>query len=77
MPKHSTRQASRVRVRLVDEVYVSWSTAQSECQEALKAWLRADAGDRAAANCVYRAALDREEAAARDLEWLSKLLSAV
>ena len=28
---------------------------------------------RAEANCAYRAALDREQAAGRDLEWLSQL----
>jgi hypothetical protein len=60
-------------VILADEAYMSWHAAQIECHQALEAWLTAEAEDRAAANCVYRAALDREEAAARDLEWLSGL----
>jgi hypothetical protein len=74
MPKQSTKSLGRVRLRLADDVYISWSAAQLECQAALVAWFTAATGDRAAANWAYRAALDREEAAARDLEWLSKLL---
>jgi hypothetical protein len=57
----------------------AWSRAQSECRNALRVWL--DSGSRPGvgsrnhvAYCAYRAALDREEAAAVDLERLSHLV---
>ena len=73
MPKHAVRQALRVDIRLADEIYMAWSTAKLECHQALEAWFAAGRGERADANCAYRAALDREEAAARDLEELCRL----
>jgi hypothetical protein len=75
-PEHAVNEAGSVRIRLADEVYASWSAAQVECHEALEAWFRAGASDRAAAHCAYRAALDREGTAARDLEWLLNILAA-
>jgi hypothetical protein len=76
MSDSSVREFRRGDFRLADEVYMTWSAAQVECRHALESWLTAGPGDRAEANWAYRAALEREEAAARDLEWLSKLLSA-
>ena len=55
---------------------MSWCTAQMQCQTALREWFDAGPRDRAEANSIYRAALDREQAAARDLEWLSRLAHA-
>jgi hypothetical protein len=69
-------EAEVIGLRLADEAYMSWSAAQIECHNALMAWSEAGAADRATANWAYRAALDREEAAARDLERLSRLVSA-
>jgi hypothetical protein len=66
------RASEQIGVRLADEAYMSWTAARIECSQALEAWLAAEPGDRAAANCVYRAALDREEAAALELERLSR-----
>ena len=64
-----------IAVRLLDDVYMAWSRAQIECHHALRTWL--DSGSRSQAiYCAYRAALDREEAAARDLERLSRLVAA-
>jgi hypothetical protein len=60
-------------IRLVDEAHASWSLAAVQCAEALRAWRDAGPFDRTAANAAYRAALDREEAAARDLERLATL----
>jgi hypothetical protein len=77
MPKQSVRRALRVDIRLADEIYMAWSTAKLECHQALEAWFAAGRGERADANCAYRAALDREEAAARVLEWHARLLSAL
>jgi hypothetical protein len=55
---------------------MSWCTAQTQCQNALRAWFDAGPRDRAEANWAYRAALDREQAAASDLESLSQLAHA-
>jgi hypothetical protein len=72
---------SGIAIRLLDDIYDAWSRAQFECHNALRAWL--DSGSRPgfgsrnhAAYCVYRAALDREEAAAIDLERVSHLVRA-
>jgi hypothetical protein len=77
MARRSSREGASIAIRLVDEAYMSWSTAEVECQNALRAWFDAVPSDRADANSVYRAALDREHAAARDLESLSQLAHAV
>jgi hypothetical protein len=70
---------SGIAIRLLDDMYDAWSRAQLECHNALRAWLdsgsRLDAGSRNhVAYCAYRAALDREEAAAVDLARLSQLV---
>jgi hypothetical protein len=56
-----------IGVRLLDDAYLAWFSAESECEAALQAWFDAGAG-RATAYLSYSAALDREEAAARDLQ---------
>ena len=76
MARRISREVASIGIRLVDEAYMSWCTAQMQCQDALRAWFDARPHDRAEANCVYRAALDREQAAARDLESLSQLAHA-
>jgi len=75
MARRSSRGVASIGIRLVDEAYVSWGTAQIQCQTALREWFDAGPRDRAEANSIYRA-LDREQAAARDLEWLSRLAHA-
>jgi uncharacterized protein YeaO (DUF488 family) len=76
MAQRISREVARIGIRLIDEAYMSWCTAQLQCQNALRAWFDAGPRDRAEANCAYRAALDREQAAARDLESLSQLAHA-
>jgi uncharacterized protein YeaO (DUF488 family) len=76
MAQRISREVARIGIRLIDEAYMSWCTAQLQCQNALRAWFDAGPRDRAEANCTYRAALDREQAAARDLESLSQLAHA-
>jgi hypothetical protein len=76
MARRISSQVASVGIGLVDEAYMSWRTAQMQCQDALRAWFEARPRDRADANSVYRAALDREQAAALDLEWLSDLAHA-
>jgi hypothetical protein len=76
MARRMSREVASVGIRLIDEAHMSWCTSQVQCQTALRAWFDAGPHDRADANCAYRAALDREQAAARDLESLSRLAHA-
>jgi hypothetical protein len=60
-----------------DRIYVAWFEAESECQQALRKWFERARSDRVRSDrdgtyTTYRAALDREEAAARDLERLCR-----
>jgi hypothetical protein len=65
--------ATTVSTRLADGAYMAWQAAQIECELALIAWHAAGPGRNATAHAAYRAALDREEAAARDFEDLCQL----
>jgi hypothetical protein len=67
------RDVGGIALRLLDDVYMAWCNAQIECHIALRAWLDTSAHT---AYYAYRAALDREEAAANDLERLSQLVAA-
>jgi hypothetical protein len=58
---------AEIGVRLLDDAYLAWFSAESECEGALHAWFQARGALRRNAYLAYRAALDREEAAARDL----------
>ena len=64
------RDVAEIGVRLLDDAYITWFAAESECEQALRAWFGATPNTRAGAYASYRAALDREDAAARDLERL-------
>jgi hypothetical protein len=50
-----------------DDRYTSWRAAAVLCADALVSWHESGSADRPAAHAVYLAALDREEAAAREL----------
>lgn len=63
-------ELAEIGIRLLDEAFQSWERAQLCCHEALHGWREAAPGRRAVAHAAYRAALDREEAAARDLQRL-------
>jgi hypothetical protein len=66
------RDVSGIAIRLLDDTYMAWYRAQLECQNALRDWLDSGSRDLTAYH-AYRAALDREEAAAIDLERLTQL----
>jgi hypothetical protein len=66
-------EVAEIGIRLLDDAYLAWFSAESECEQALKAWFAGTVETSAKAYCAYRAALDREEAAARDLRRLSEL----
>jgi hypothetical protein len=56
-----------IRVRLADRAHEVWRRAESESERLLHTWFAATSADEAPAYLAYRAALDREEAAARAL----------
>jgi hypothetical protein len=60
--------AATMGIRLADGAFMSWRFAHVECELSLRAWEAAGPEGRRDAHVVYRAALDREEAAARDFE---------
>lgn len=63
-------EVAEIGIRLLDDAYLAWVAAESECSQALQAWF--DGGPRHGdAYYAYLAALDREEAAAIDLQRLS------
>jgi hypothetical protein len=64
---------AEIGVRLLDDAYMAWFAAEGECERTLRAWFDRTSGSQSAAYCAYRAALDREEAAAHDLQRLSVL----
>jgi hypothetical protein len=60
---------AEIGIRLMDDAYIAWLAAETQASEALSAWF--DAGPRHEhAYHAYLAALDREQAAALDLERL-------
>ncbi|MBV9714341.1 MAG: hypothetical protein JOZ64_03095 [Solirubrobacterales bacterium] len=63
-------ELAAIGVRLFDDAYLAWFSAESESENALRAWWESTGSRRSTAYAAYRAALDREEAAARDLERL-------
>lgn len=65
-------EVAQIGVRLLDDAYLAWFSAETDCEIALRAWFDA-AGDRHTAYFAYRAALDREAAAASDLQRLWRL----
>jgi hypothetical protein len=76
-PARIDRSASRdlavIAVRLLDDAHMTWVAAEVESEHMLRAWLDGGAPEAAGAYLAYRAALDREAAAARDLQRLSEL----
>jgi hypothetical protein len=71
--RNISRDLAVIGVRLLDDVQMTWVAAEVESEHALLAWFEAAAPNRAAAYLAYRAAVDREEATARDLQRLYAL----
>jgi len=63
-------ELAEIGIRLLDEAHVAWQRAELECELALEAWYEGSPRVNADRYLSYRAALDREQAAARDLERL-------
>lgn len=71
MTEQMTQEVAEAGVRLLDEAHTAWFAAELECELALRAWFAATSPKGESAYRVYRAALEREEAAARDLQRLT------
>jgi hypothetical protein len=64
---------AEIGIRLLDGAHMAWRLAQVECEHALHGWFEATGRQEAKAYVAYRAALDREDAAAGDLRRLFEL----
>ena len=73
MSKPLGNDVAEIGVRLLDDAYMAWFLAESECSQSLLSWFEARPGEREPRYLAYRAALDREEAAANDLHRLWQL----
>ena len=71
--RSTSRDLAVIGVRLLDDAHMAWVAAEIESEHALHAWFKEARADRALAYLAYRAAVDREEAAARDLQRLCEL----
>ncbi|HTT30145.1 MAG TPA: hypothetical protein VMG37_17135 [Solirubrobacteraceae bacterium] len=63
-------ELAEIGIRLLDEAHLAWQRAELECELALEAWYEGSPRLSTDRYLSYRAALDREQAAARDLERL-------
>jgi hypothetical protein len=66
-------EVANIGVRLFDDAYLAWFSAETECDAALQAWFQSTGEAREDRYLTYLAALDREEASARDLQRLWRL----
>ncbi len=71
--RNTSHDLAVIAVRVLDDAHMTWVAAAGESEHALRAWFDADAPQGADAYLAYRAAVDREEAAARDLRRLCEL----
>ncbi|HTP22092.1 MAG TPA: hypothetical protein VMJ65_20965 [Solirubrobacteraceae bacterium] len=76
MIENAMTEVPATGVCLLDDAYLAWFSAECECELALHAWSRRADSARAAAYSRYRLALEREEAAARELERAWRLAEA-
>jgi len=69
-------ELAEIGIRLLDEAHVAWQRAELECEQALRAWFDGSSRTSVDRYLFYRAALDREQAAAHDLQRLWELARA-
>jgi hypothetical protein len=70
MKREIAQEARGSEARLIDDAHRIWVAAATDCARALRSWFRSTSRNSTDAYWNYRAALDREEAAAHDLELL-------
>lgn len=66
-------EAVEIGFRLFESAYAAWVAAEAESGEALRGWFSGTTRPDGQGYFAYRAALDREEAAALDLQRLCEL----
>jgi hypothetical protein len=66
-------ELAEIGIRLLDEAHVAWQRAELECEVALQAWYERTPRTSGDGYASYLAALDREQAAAHDLQRLWEL----
>ena len=66
-------ELAAIGVRLLDDAYFAWFSAESESESSAEGLVASTGSGRSVAYLAYRAALDREEAAAHDLKRLWSL----
>ncbi|MEO6858398.1 MAG: hypothetical protein ABI323_07410 [Solirubrobacteraceae bacterium] len=76
MSEQDQHEAAVEAIFLRDDAHISWADAETECGAALRTWYAATESRRVSAYAVYLAALEREEAAARDIERLTAVIRA-
>jgi hypothetical protein len=70
---NTSRDLAAIAVRVLDDAHMTWVAAEVDSERALHAWCDASGPQAADGYLAYRAAVDREEAAARDLQRLCEL----
>ena len=75
MLESTEAEVTMIGARLIEDAYLAWFYAESEAETMLRGGFQATGERRKVAYFAYRAALEREEAAARDLERLWLLAS--
>lgn len=73
MIENAESEVAEIGTGLLDDAYLAWFSAESECERALHTWFEGTGANWAMPYFAYRAALDREEAAARDFQRLWEL----
>jgi hypothetical protein len=77
MPEVSEQDITQIGIRLLGDAQTAWRAAEAETAAALGAWCDGTIRDHQAAWSIYVAALDREEAAARDLQRLTSVTGSI
>jgi hypothetical protein len=67
MTEHHNTEIAGIQVDLAERAYGAWRRAESESERLLQCWFAAVGPDLDPAYLAYRAALDREQAAANAL----------
>jgi hypothetical protein len=70
MKREIAQEGRGSETHLIDDAYMIWVAAATECARALRTWFASSSRNSTDAYLNYRAALDREEAAAHDLQLL-------
>ena len=63
-------ELAEIGIRLLDEAHVAWQRAELASEHALRSWYTGSSRTSAERYRLYRTALDREQAAAADLQRL-------